>query len=277
MRIMFWNTHRNTKINEYIVNLIQDYDIDVFVMAEYFADANELQVLLERNHQRFFPCCTEGCGRIVVWSNYASIEPGCQNTYHSIQIIKDKYILCCVHLMSDRHGDRSEERFKKIQEIMYDIKQTEQSINSQRTIIIGDFNEMPYDKGCFNANGFHGLPVLDIMDKPTRRVYKTDYRKFYNPMWNLMGDFLYPPGTYYLNQSKLYSPMWYMLDQVIVSKDILPLFKKESLSIVTSCSYSDLMDGSQHPNKKISDHFPIMCEIEDTERYDGGKVVYAAN
>ncbi len=42
-----------------------------------------------------------------------------------------------------------------------------------------------------------------------------------------MGDFSYPPGTYYVNQSKLHSPMWYMLDQVIMSKDVLPLFRIE--------------------------------------------------
>ena len=78
-----------------------------------------------------------------------------------------------------------------------------------------------------------------------------------------MGDFSYPPGTYYLNQAKLYSPMWYMLDQVIVSKDVLPLLKKESVKIITSCGYSDLVDKNQHPDKKISDHFPIMCEIVD--------------
>ncbi len=263
MRIMFWNTHKNIDINEYVVNLIRDYDIDVFVMAEYCSDEIELKALFEKNCMKFVPCYTEGCGRIVVWSNYARIEPGCQNTYHSIQIIKDQYILCCVHLMSDLHGDRSDERFEKIQEIMYDIKLTEQSINSQQTMIVGDFNEMPYDKGCLNANGFHGLPVLGMMDPPTRRVYGTDYRKFYNPMWNFMGDFTYPPGTYYLNQSRLNSPMWYMLDQVIVSREILPLFKRESLRIITSCSYSDLRDEHQCPNINISDHFPIMCEIED--------------
>lgn len=263
MRILFWNTHRNTNINKYIVSLIRDYDIDMLAMAEYYADNGELKMLLEQNHQRFVPCYTEGCSRIDVWSRYARIEPGCQNTYHSIQIIKDRYILCCVHLMSDMHGDRSDERFEKIQEIMYDIKQTERSIDSHDTIIIGDFNEMPYDKGCLNANGFHGLPVLGMMDPPTRRVSGTEYRKFYNPMWNFMGDFSYPPGTYYLNQSKLYSPMWYMPDQVIVSKDILPLFKKESLRIITSCSYSDLMDGNQHPNPNISDYFPLLCEIAD--------------
>lgn len=263
MKILFWNTNRNRNINQYIMYLVQEYDIDVLVVAEYGADKNELCGLLREGQQYLKECNTYGCKRIDCWSDYANIEMGRQNDYHSIQIIKNKYILCSIHLPSDLHGDYSEERLAKIQEIMYDIKETEHEINSQKTIIIGDFNEMPYSKGCLNANGFHGLPVLSVKDKPTRKVDNVEYRKFYNPMWNLMGDFSYPPGTYYYNQSRLHSPMWYMLDQIIMSKEMLPFFVKESLKIITSCSYVNLMNDRGHPDKSISDHFPIMCEIKD--------------
>ena len=85
-----------------------------------------------------------------------------------------------------------------------------------------------------------------------------------------MGDFDYPPGTFYVNQSKLHSPMWYMLDQVIISQDVLPIFNKDSLKIITACSYADLVDDSKHPNRKISDHFPIMREIEDEQKCERG-------
>jgi len=260
---MFWNTYENDKINEYIINLILDYDIDIFVAAEYNADENELKTLFKKYNCNLVQCITLGCERIKLWSNYVNIKPGIQNKYYSIQIVQDKYILCCVHLMTDMNGDRSDERLEKIQNIMYDINEIEKKINSQKTIIIGDFNEMPYGKGCLNANGFHGLPVLNEKDKPIRTINEKEYRKFYNPMWNFMGDFSYPPGTYYLNQAKLYSPIWYILDQIIISKDVLPIFVKENLKIITSCSYSDLKDKKQRPNKEISDHFPIMCEIKE--------------
>ncbi len=263
MKILFWNTNRNSDINQYIVYLVQEYNIDVLLLAEYRANKNELCKLFNENYKFLVECNTYGCGRIDSWSSYTDIEAGRQDDYYSIQIIKNRFILCSIHLPTDLHGDYSDERLAKIQEIMYDIKETECEIKSKETVIIGDFNEMPYGRGCLNANGFHGLPVLSVHDSPTRIVNGIEYRKFYNPMWNLMGDFSYPPGTYYLNQSKIYSPMWYMLDQVIVSKDILPLFIKESLEIITSCSYVDFMDSKGRPNKKISDHFPIICEIRD--------------
>lgn len=268
MRILFWNTNRN-KINQYIANVVRDYNIDVLIMAEYEDEKNELGNLLQSYNKPLTEYNTLGCDRIAFWSNYVDVEPGIQDTYYSIQIIGKEYIVCCVHLFTDLHGDRSDERLAIIQQIMQEIKKLEEEINSRKTIIIGDLNEMPYGRGCLNANGFHGLPALKIDDNATRSVNNIEYRKFYNPMWNLLGDFSYPPGTYYLNQAKLNSPMWYMLDQVIISQELLPSFRREDLRIITTCSSGDLMDKSLHPNKKISDHFPIMCEVAEEGKLYG--------
>ncbi len=267
MKIMFWNTNRNNNINEYIAKLIREYNIDILVLAEYTSDSDELITLLFNQSLNFDKCTTIGCERITLFSTYDDITPSTQDTYYSIQIIQNKYILCCVHLMSDLYSN-SNERLAVSQQIMRDIEETEKNIGSQKTIIIGDFNEMPYDLGCLNANGFHGLPVYEPSNKTERIVNGISYRKFYNPMWNFMGDFSYPPGTYYLNNARLYSPMWYLLDQVILSTDVMSEFKKDSLQIITKCSYFTLTDKNGHPNKKISDHFPIMCEVEDY--YNGG-------
>lgn len=263
MKILFWNTNRNEKINIYVASLVLDNNIDVLIMAEYRDNEKELLSQLEKDHINLDICKTFGCERISVFSSYANVKPGFQNNYCSIQIIQDKYVICCVHLNTDLHGDRSNERLATIQDIMLECGKIEEQINTKSTIIIGDFNEMPYGKACLNANGLHGLPALDVSDPATRTINHKKYRKFYNPMWNLMGDFSYPPGTYFFNQSKLDSPMWYMLDQIIISQDILPVLNKESVKIITSCSISELADKNRRPDKRISDHFPIMCEIKD--------------
>ena len=65
MRILFWNTHRNTDINKYIVSLIRDYDIDVLAMAEYCADNEELKMLLEQNHQSLFHVTQKGAAGLM--------------------------------------------------------------------------------------------------------------------------------------------------------------------------------------------------------------------
>lgn len=261
MKILFWNTHGNEKINEYVVSLVNDYDVDVLVLAEYSGNRSELELLL--SVKEIVSCSTIGCDRIAIWSTYVNISQGYQDPYYSIQIINGEYVVCCAHLPSDLHGDCSEERFEIIQQMMLEIQNAEEQMQTQKTIIVGDLNEMPYSRGCLNANALHGLPTLSENESPTRQVNKKAYRKFYNPMWNLFGDFNYPPGTYYWKNSKLNSAMWYILDQMIFSQEVLPNFKRESLEIVTVCSYGNLANKNGRPNVKISDHFPIICEIQD--------------
>ena len=231
MRILFWNTHKKKDINPYIASLVLDNEIDILALSEYDANIDELNAMFKDNNQRLIKCNTLGCDRIDVWSSYVNIKSGIQEKYYSIQI-------------------------------MYDIHKIEDIIQTQRTIVIGDINEMPYGRGCLNANGFHGLPALNISDKPTRTVNEIEYRKFYNPMWNLMGDFDYPPGTFYVNQSKLHSPMWYMLDQVIISQSMIPFMIKEELKIIVKCKNKPLYTKNGYPNSNISDHFPIVCEFK---------------
>lgn len=48
MKILFWNTKRNKKINKYIVSLVLDYDIDIFIMAEYHADILEFRRIAQK-------------------------------------------------------------------------------------------------------------------------------------------------------------------------------------------------------------------------------------
>ena len=43
MRICFWNTNKNTQINKYILNIIEECSIDFFVLAEYRADVEQLK------------------------------------------------------------------------------------------------------------------------------------------------------------------------------------------------------------------------------------------
>ena len=159
------------------------------------------------------------------------------------------------------NGEHYDERVALAEEIMYSIKHIKQRLQTEHVIVIGDINESPYEKACLSAKGFHALPALQILDKGSRTVYGKEYEKMYNPMWNLFGDFKYPPGTYYRVESKLYNPCWFMLDQVIISQSMIPLMVKEQLKIITKCGKGVLYTDNRYPNSNISDHFPIMCEF----------------
>ena len=116
---MFWNTNKNKAINKYIVSLVRDYDIDILIMAEYDGNKCEVEELLWGYNQKHSSCITICCNRISIWSNYVNMKSGIQDKHYSIQVVQDKYILCCIHLMSDMRGDRSDERFIKMRQIKY--------------------------------------------------------------------------------------------------------------------------------------------------------------
>ena len=63
MRILFWNTNRN-KINQYIADVVRDYNIDVLIMAEYEDEKNELGNLLQSYNKPLTEYNTLGCDRI---------------------------------------------------------------------------------------------------------------------------------------------------------------------------------------------------------------------
>ena len=265
MRLLFWNTNKNSNINPYLISLIQDYSADMLALAEYEDNDMNLCELMNLNRINMIKCSTVGCDRISLWSNYTTIQPAVQGRYYSIHIIDERYILCVVHLMSELYGSREEDRLEMSGIIMHDIYEIANKINSSQIAIVGDFNEMPYGRSCLSANGFHGLPNLDPDERNYRTVNGIEYRKFYNPMWNLFGNFSYPPGTYYYNKSTLHAPMWYIFDQIIISKELMPFFKSEELKIITECNEGCLADKQLHPNKDISDHFPIICELSIVE------------
>lgn len=261
MRLLFWNTYKNCKINDYIVSIVQEKNIDILITAEYSADENELNQKLIEIGMPLTKTCNIGCNRISMWTNFINVSPATQNNHYSIQIINNEYIICGLHLPTNLHGDYSNERHLEMTSIINDINNLSSEINSKKIILIGDMNEMPYNQGCLNADSFHGLPVLNEQDSKYRTVNGKCYKKYYNPMWNLFGNFHYPPGTYYYNNSRLHNPMWYMFDQVIISQELIPFFNNENLEIITDCYLGDLFDNKMHPNKNISDHFSIFCEI----------------
>ena len=87
-------------------------------------------------------------------------------------------------------------------------------------------------------------------------------------MWNLLGDYTVPYGTYYYNDSGTQNTYWNMFDQVILKPVLKNRFVKESLKIIIETSTMFLLDAKGHPDKNISDHLPIIFEIKEDAFYE---------
>ena len=148
-------------------------------------------------------------------------------------------------------------------EISRDVVVAELECQIENSIVVGDFNQNPYENGCLGAMGFHGIPVAEETAALSRTILRKKYKMFYNPMWNLLGDFDYPPGTYYCNSNEAINPFWNMFDQVIIRPQLREKFVESSLEIVTETNMYSLVDSKNRPNKKYSDHLPIIFEIRE--------------
>ena len=235
LRVCFWNTNKNENINEYISDIIVEQEIDILALAEYESDIEELKKMLALYNIVIEQAITIGCDRITILKRKANIQPAFQNKYCSMQIIDNMYLLACLHLPS--------------------------KLGIEKTIIVGDINENPYETGCLGASGFHGIPVYKDTMKKYRVIMDESFKMFYNPMWNLLGDFSFPPGTYYYSGNEVENSFWNVYDQVMIRPCLRGQFVDDELKILCETKKRKLIDANNHPDKKISDHLPIVFEI----------------
>lgn len=257
MRIAFWNTHKNKKINEVIRQLILEERIDLMVMAEY-SDADGLKSLVSSLYG-YKMCLTPGCKRISMVGRISDIEPGATQEHYAIQIINHNLILCALHLNSKIFSDADDRRQFELHEIKKRIVQHEEKYKTKNAIILGDFNENPYEKSIMGINGLCGVPIARKVSTKPRKVAGVPVDMYYNPMWHFLGDYDEPYGTYYFPSE---APYWNVFDQVLLSSSLSKDFSKKELRIVTKIADTNLKNKDGSPNKRLySDHFPVVFEI----------------
>lgn len=262
MKILFWNTHNNENINPILAEIVLEERISVVALAEYTADISELVDRIAENGVYMAPYFTLGCDRIKILGTVKDVSPAAHTRYASIQVFNKSDIFCCIHLPSKTHADSSK-RGIAVSKIVREIENLETKYGTKNTIIVGDFNVNPYEPECLEAQYFHGIPASEDAAKMSRVVMEETFNMFYNPMWNLLGDFDSPPGTYYMSTNETSCPFWNLFDQVIIRPHIRHRFEDNTLRIITNTEMINLLDKNGHPNKKISDHLPIVFEIKE--------------
>ena len=167
-----------------------------------------------------------------------------------------------MHLRSDLYDGEGMRRYQ-IENLIKEINSLKDNSGFSKVVIFGDFNQNPYHDYCMEAELLHAISDKRYVVKGSRKVCGSNYDMYYNPMWNLFGDYTFPPGTYFHNSTKTCEPFWHMLDQVIVSSSLVDCFIDEELKIVTDTSAGSLLNKNNHPDKRISDHLPIIFEINE--------------
>lgn len=261
MKFLFWNTHKNKDINYLLSEMILENDVSFIALAEYVANQDELLTILSEHGKLIVPYMNAGCNRITLLGNINNVIPGTQTDYASIQIINKRDIICSIHLPSKLYDQDGQKKNIIITEIIENIQNAENDLNTRNTIIVGDFNINPYDPSCVDAPLFHGIPVYTETQRNSRVISGKEFNMFYNPMWNFLGDFSKPYGTYYYSGNDPNNTFWNIYDQVLIRPTLRKRFVDNSLRIITQINSTSLLNKKGHPNKIISDHLPITFEI----------------
>lgn len=226
MRFLFWNTHNTKDINSILCGMIVEQKANIVILAEYEDIIEDLIYNLDLKGVRMNVYPSIGCDRLIILGNTKDIRQSRQSKYYSMQIIKNDMLLCGVHLPSQMWADERTQTLA-FQSVVRDIELAEEA------------------------------------QKISRTIFETKYKMFYNPMWNLLGDFSYPPGTYYYRGSKEKNEFWNIFDQVIVRPQLRSRFVDKELKIITKAQGVSLVTQNQQPNEKISDHLPIVFQLTE--------------
>lgn len=267
-KFLFWNIGRK-RITEHIVDLAHSYDVDVLMLAESEISSDSLETALNENQEAIYYRDPGFSTQLQIYTRYLQtfFRPLRDTRGVAVrQIIPPvgrDILLTAVHLPSKLYQKEHDQIFACIR-LAKIVAEEEEKVGHTRTVLVGDLNMNPFEYGVVAADGLHALSDRRIVKEGFRTVGGENRRFFYNPMWNYFGDMgPTPPGTYFINTGKQVNFYWHTFDQVLIRPDLLDLFQKESLKIITEVDGVSLLGTSGRPDPKVgSDHLPVLFTLD---------------
>ncbi len=270
LRLLFWNVGRLPRA-EMVAALCAEHDVGVLVLAEWDESPDAI---------------TSELAKVSINLAWTSDEQSRLHRFHlpelELQTISSdvsrklvlsefrwnqtRFLLGAVHLLSPLRTDLADRDAEAVN-ISASIRQQELERKHSRTIVIGDLNLNPFDRGVAQATGFHAVMSKRQMTERQRTVQGREYPYFYNPMWGHLGDRTPgPPGTFYYRNSAHLSYDWNTFDQVLLRPEVLDLVDEE-VAILDHCGDLSLLNAAGRPDNTVgSDHLPLLVTL----RWKGG-------
>ena len=265
LTLLFWNLARNP-LAETLYQLAEEHSIDILILAE--CEISTSQMLLTLNQQRTVWDFAHGiCPKIKIYTRFSPdycrpIREGNRLTFRRVNLpLRTEFLLMACHLPAKNNQS---EVSQMLENTIYrqEIIRAQEIIGHDRTLVIGDFNQNPFDPGMSAATGFHGIMDRRIAQQESRTVSEQAYSYFYNPMWGLFGDSFGIPGTYYYRRAEQVCYFWNMFDQVLLRPALLPYWQTDSIRILTEVQGQSLLNSNQVPDKRrFSDHLPLLVRL----------------
>jgi len=281
LNVLFWNFNCGESDPAVILaRVVRHNNVDVLALAESTAHPETLLTRLREDDGRF-DRPTEPHPKVQFFTRFPreQLEPFRSDERLDVRRLRvpgtREILIAAIHAYDRRNFGDPDSRYSKCFSVRQTLCDAERDAGHRRTILMGDFNMNPFEKGMIDPNvGFGAVLNRDLalrlsegQDAPPR---------FYNPMWARLGRrFPEPPGTFYWNDiAEPLNIFWHHLDQVLIRPELLDTFDDASLRILTSIPGSDgEMIDLIHPARKhwvvrISDHLPVLFRLDLPDEED---------
>jgi len=206
LTFLFWNTNGKPLV-EAIVELVEEQSIDVLMLAECDVAPARLLMALNRNESLFYFAPGQS-PRLVMFTRFPDryVAPAFDSDRISIRRLalpaREEILLALVHLPSKLYWS-DDSQMLECTELARTIGDEERHAGHSRTIVVGDRNMNPFEKGLVGASGLPATMARTVAERASRVIQGKPYSFFYNPMWGHLGDWLErPPGSFYYERAE---------------------------------------------------------------------------
>jgi hypothetical protein len=262
LNFLFWNVDCQRCL---LGQLVREHAVDVLLLAENRAAPEEIVADIEGvSGSRFHhdPMCRGGIAMFTRFPR-SYIEPELDEQGFSVRRLRlspQEILLVLLHFPS-KLNRTDDDQAALCPEYAREIREIEEKVGHRRTVLVGDLNMNPFERGVVQATGFHAVMSRKVAAKGERTVDERTYPFFYSPMWNLFGDGRdAPPGTFYRDKGDVLSFFWHLYDQVLVRPEVVSRFLLDELRILTRCGEESLVDEEGQPC--VSDHLPLFFRLD---------------
>lgn len=261
LNIIFWNLKRNA-IEDYIIDCIVEYDIDIAIFSEYEGiDFIKIEKHLGNLYQHVVSVQRDRKVSMIAKTTFSIDIVQQQNRYniYDVKTALNNYLVVAVHL-EDRRNYKIADRIDTIKNLVVDIEKTEALLKCNNSIVIGDFNANPYDEELLSKYAFNAVLFKSVINRNEMTSLKGEKKKrFYNPILHYISEDTSMYGSFYYGKDSM-TPYWNCLDQVLVRKDLVD--SVINVEYIKKIGEKDLLKNTI-PNVQISDHLPLLVEIQE--------------
>ena len=271
LNLLFWNLNKKS-LSESVGLLAEEREADIVVLAEMPDNTEEILTQLRQYNSDFMRIdqILPHQRQVAFYHRFSSdqvqyLHDAKYWTIYQLDLSDgEPLILVAVHMPAKfRRGLIGlENRLPLFQQLCQDILKEESASGTDRTIVVGDLNQNPFDNEIVHLDTLNAVMDPDVAAQGSCQRDGQPYKYFYNPMWTVYGRHQAPMGTYYYREPDYVRYYWHVFDQVLLRPDLIPALGDEMPTFITELGDESLLRANGRPdNRRFSDHLPIALSL----------------